>query len=219
MKKISTQIQTATARRHYSQMVQSLILLAVISLFPMAHAADPDSNPHVKMTTNLGEMVIELYPEKAPASVENFLQYVNDGHYNGTIFHRVIEGFMIQGGGFTLNFDKKETREPITNEADNGLTNDHYTIAMARTQAPHSATAQFFINTADNNFLNHRSKDAAGWGYTVFGKLIEGQKIADWLAKVPTGAAGPFPKDVPSSPIVIESVETLTSSNTETKTE
>lgn len=167
--------------------------------------AEPtNDNPRVKLTTNLGDLIIELYPQKAPESVENFIQYVNDGFYTDTIFHRVIDGFMIQGGGFTLSLDKKEPRDPIQNEADNQLPNIKYSVAMARTQAPHSASAQFFINTADNDFLNHRSKNIAGWGYAVFGQIVEGQDVADWISKSPTGAAGPFPKDVPVKPIVIE---------------
>ncbi|MEM7255925.1 MAG: peptidylprolyl isomerase [Pseudomonadota bacterium] len=165
------------------------------------------------MVTNLGEMIIELDREAAPQTVENFLQYVSDGYYEGTIFHRVIKGFMVQGGGFTLGFEKKQTRDPIQNEADNLLKNDRFTIAMARTQAPHSATAQFFINTADNDFLNHRAKDIAGWGYAVFGRVVEGQDVADWIGKTPTGAAGPFAKDVPTNPIVIESVVLVTDDN------
>ena len=168
--------------------------------------AETASNPKVTLTTNVGVMTIELYPGKAPETVKNFLQYVEDGFYTSTIFHRVIAGFMIQGGGFTLGFEKKETRDPIQNEADNLLANEKYSIAMARTQAPHSATAQFFINTANNEFLNHRSKDIAGWGYTVFGLVVEGQDIADMINTTPTGAAGPFNKDVPATPIVIESI-------------
>ncbi len=162
------------------------------------------SNPRVQLRTNLGDLIVELQPEKAPQTVENFLQYVKDGFYSGTIFHRVIDGFMIQGGGYTLAFDKKEVRDPIPNEADNKLDNVKFTIAMARTQDPHSATAQFFINTADNDFLNHKAKNAAGWGYTVFGEVIEGQEVTDWISKTPTGSAGPFRKDVPKNPIIIE---------------
>ena len=168
--------------------------------------SESDINPKVRLTTNVGELTIELYPQKAPETVKNFLQYASDGFYTDTIFHRVIDGFMIQGGGFTLGFDKKETRQAIQNEADNHLANIKYSIAMARTQDPHSATAQFFINSANNEFLNHRSKDIAGWGYTVFGQVIDGKDIADKIGKTPTGAAGPFNKDVPTNPIVIESV-------------
>lgn len=194
----------------------ALSILAPQSLI----AAEP--NPQVRMVTNLGEMIIELDPVAAPQTVVNFLQYVSDGYYEGTIFHRVISGFMIQGGGFTLGFEKKQTREAIQNEADNLLKNDRFTIAMARTQAPHSATAQFFINTANNDFLNHRAKDIAGWGYAVFGRVVEGQDVADWIGKTPTGPAGPFAKDVPTNPIVIESVSLVQSgdsSDTEANTE
>ena len=159
----------------------------------------------------MGDLVIELYPQKAPLSVDNFIQYVNDGFYADTIFHRVIDGFMIQGGGFTLSLDKKDTRDPIQNEADNQLPNVRYSIAMARTQSPHSATAQFFINATDNDFLNHQSKSAAGWGYTVFGHVVEGQDIADQISKVATGSAGRFNKDVPVDPVVIESAAVLPS--------
>lgn len=189
------------------------------SIADESSADGPADKTQVKMVTNLGEMVIELYPDKAPITVENFLKYVDDGYYEGTIFHRVIEGFMIQGGGFTLGFDKKETRDPVQNEADNQLKNDRFTIAMARTQDPHSASAQFFINIENNDFLNHRSKDVAGWGYTVFGRVVEGQDIADWIGKTPTGPAGPFGKDVPTNPIVIESVENLSAAAAAAKTE
>lgn len=176
---------------------------------PKAAAEVATSNPRVKLTTNMGDLVIELYPQKAPMSAENFVTYVNEGFYANTIFHRVIDGFMIQGGGFTLSLDKKDTRDPIQNEADNQLPNVKYSVAMARTQAPHSATAQFFINTADNEFLNHRSKNVSGWGYTVFGHVVEGQDITDQISKVPTGSAGRFNKDVPVDPIVIESAVVL----------
>jgi len=201
-----------TTRNSRALIITGFLALAIASMHShLVHAAEPA--PKVKMVTNLGDMVIELDREKAPQTVENFLQYVSDGYYEGTIFHRVIKDFMVQGGGFTLGFEKKETRDPVQNEADNSLTNDRFTIAMARTQAPHSATAQFFINTADNDFLNHRSKDIAGWGYTVFGKVVEGQDVADWIGKTPTGAAGPFSKDVPTNPIVIESVTLIDAAN------
>ena len=154
-------------------------------------------NPSVRMTTSQGTITLELYPDKAPKTVENFLAYVVSGFYAGTTFHRVIEGFMIQGGGFTEDMKKKPTRDPIDNEADNGLKNDRGTIAMARTAIPDSATAQFFINHKDNAFLNHTGKTPRGWGYAVFGKVT-------------TGAKGPFPKDVPDTPVVIESIERVT---------
>ena len=157
----------------------------------------------VDMTTNKGTFRIELDEEKAPQSVANFLEYVASGHYNGTIFHRVIKGFMIQGGGFAPGMDQKPTQDPIRNEANNGLTNDHYTIAMARTSAPHSATAQFFINTTDNDFLNFRSESPQGWGYAVFGRVISGQDVVDAIEGVKTGRAG-MHADVPMEDVVIE---------------
>jgi peptidyl-prolyl cis-trans isomerase B (cyclophilin B) len=136
--------------------------------------------------------------------VDNFLTYVNEGFYDGTIFHRVIEGFMIQGGGYTSDYTKKPTRAPIENEAANGLTNDRGTIAMARTADPHSATSQFFINHADNAFLDHTGKDPRGWGYAVFGKVVDGMAVVDAIATVPTSRGGPFPKDAPTEMVVIE---------------
>lgn len=169
-----------------------------------ATAEVSSADPQVVLVTSVGEIVLELYPDKAPESVKNFLQYVEEGFYTGTIFHRVIKDFMMQGGGYDEEFEKKETRPAIQNEADNELKNDKYTIAMARTQAPHSATAQFFINTANNEFLNHQGKNRTGWGYTVFGRVIEGQDITEWIGNVPTGASGPFPKDVPVAPITIK---------------
>lgn len=167
------------------------------------------ANPKVALETNLGTIVLELYPDKAPNTVKNFLSYVNDGFYNGTIFHRVIDRFMIQGGGFTESLQKKETKAPIQNEADNGLRNDRLTIAMARTGDPHSATAQFFINTVDNTFLNFTSKDPRGWGYAVFGKVIEGEKVVDQISKTPTGPKAPFASDVPRKTVLIKSAKVL----------
>ncbi|MBB5019511.1 peptidyl-prolyl cis-trans isomerase B (cyclophilin B) [Chitinivorax tropicus] len=162
----------------------------------------------VKLVTNFGEIVIEMNEAKAPVTVENFLQYVRDGHYNGTIFHRVIKDFMIQGGGFASGMNQKPTREPIKNEADNGLKNDLYTIAMARTPDPHSASAQFFINTADNDFLNFTSPDARGYGYAVFGKVTAGQDVVDQIRQVKTGSKG-FHQDVPVEDVVIQSAEII----------
>ena len=164
------------------------------------------ANPKVRMETSKGTVVIELYPDKAPKTVENFLRYANEGKYDGTIFHRVIKGFMNQGGGFTPDFKKVETFAPIMNEADNGLQNKRGTIAMARTSDPHSATNQFFINTVDNAFLNHRGKNQSGWGYCVFGTVIDGMDVMDRIASVNTGAGGHFRKDVPAETIVIEKV-------------
>jgi len=170
--------------------------------FQLAQAA----NPKVKVETSKGTMVFELYPEKAPKTVANFLAYVNAGTYDGTIFHRVIKDFMNQGGGFTADYKKVETKEPVQNEADNGLKNLKYTIAMARTNAPHSATNQFFINTADNAFLDHSSKSMRGWGYTVFGKIVEGENVSDIISRAATGPGGPFAKDVPRTTIIIEKI-------------
>ena len=149
-------------------------------------------------------MVVELYPDKAPKTVDNFLRYVKDGHYRDTVFHRVIPGFMIQGGGFDKTLAQKPTRAPVENEASNGLRNDAGTIAMARTSDPHSATAQFFINVSNNAFLNHTSPTPQGYGYTVFGKVIQGMDVAEKIARTSTGRRGPFPSDVPMSDIVIE---------------
>ncbi|QSB16849.1 peptidyl-prolyl cis-trans isomerase [Natronosporangium hydrolyticum] len=141
----------------------------------------------VALTTSYGMIKLKLDPEKAPKTVENFLAYVRDGHYDGTIFHRVIQTFMIQGGGFTEDMSQKPTRAPIENEANNGLRNDRYTVAMARTSDPHSASAQFFISTAQNDFLNHTAPTPNGWGYAVFGKVVEGLDVVDRIAAVPTG--------------------------------
>ena len=162
------------------------------------------ANPQVNLQTNKGLIVIELYPDQAPQSVANFLAYVDAGFYDGTIFHRVIPDFMIQGGGFTADLEKKATRDPIPNEADNGLKNERGTLAMARTNDPNSATAQFFINHKDNAFLDHSGKNPRGWGYAVFGRVTDGMSVVDAIATTPTGAKGMFPKDVPLETIVIE---------------
>lgn len=182
-----------------------LISLAALTLAFQAQFAQA-ANPKVKVETSKGTMVFELYPDKAPETVANFLSYVNAGAYDGTIFHRVIKDFMNQGGGFTADYKKTDTRKPVKNEADNGLKNLEYTVAMARTGEPHSATNQFFINTADNDFLDHTGKSSRGWGYTVFGKVVEGQNIAGAISRVPTGQGGPFAKDVPRTPIIIEKI-------------
>ncbi|MDT8283107.1 MAG: peptidylprolyl isomerase [Gammaproteobacteria bacterium] len=182
-----------------------LISIAAITLAFQLQFAQA-ANPTVKVETNKGTMVIELYPDKAPKTVANFLSYVHDGAYDGTIFHRVIKDFMNQGGGFTADYKKVDTKEPIQNEADNGLKNLKYTVAMARTGEPHSATNQFFINTADNAFLDHTAKTTRGWGYTVFGKVIEGQNIAGAISRVQTGQGGPFQSDVPRTAIIIEKI-------------
>ncbi|MFN5745366.1 MAG: peptidylprolyl isomerase [Methylococcaceae bacterium] len=160
--------------------------------------------PEVKLHTTLGDVVIKLDAAKAPVSVENFLTYVKNGHYDGTIFHRVIPGFMAQGGGFTEKWDQKPTGAPIKNEADNGVLNKRGTIAMARTSDPQSATAQFFINYSDNAFLDFKSPNPQGWGYAVFGEVVSGMDVVDKMATVPTGRGGPMPTDVPQTAIVIE---------------
>ncbi|SDV49662.1 peptidylprolyl isomerase [Chitinasiproducens palmae] len=157
----------------------------------------------VELHTNKGVIKLELDAAKAPKTVENFLSYVRKGHYDNTVFHRVIDGFMIQGGGFAPGMDQKPTDQPIENEANNGLKNDKYTVAMARTNDPHSASAQFFINVADNDFLNHSSPSPQGWGYAVFGKVVEGQDVVDTIRKVKTGSKG-FHQDVPSEDVLIE---------------
>lgn len=160
--------------------------------------------PHVKLHTNKGDMLIELDAEKAPKTVENFLGYVKDGFYDGTVFHRVINNFMIQGGGFESDMKQKQTNAPVENEANNGLKNDRYTLAMARTADPHSATAQFFINVADNDFLNFTAPTPNGWGYAVFGRVIEGTEVVDEIKAVKTGNKG-FHQDVPVDDVIIES--------------
>ncbi|QXH53654.1 peptidyl-prolyl cis-trans isomerase [Pseudomonas fakonensis] len=162
----------------------------------------------VKLSTNHGEIVLQLNAEKAPLTTENFVQYVKDGHYDGTVFHRVIKGFMIQGGGFDANMGQKKTRASIQNEADNGLKNTKYSIAMARTMEPHSASAQFFINASDNDFLNHSGKNVQGWGYAVFGEVIEGREVVDAIEKVATGSKAGH-QDVPKDDVVIEKAEII----------
>ena len=170
------------------------------------HKESAMPNPQVALHTNKGDIVLELDEAKAPKTVANFLAYVRSGHYNGTIFHRVINGFMIQGGGFDENMQQKDTQAPIENEADNGLKNDIGTIAMARTNDPHSASAQFFINVGNNDFLNHSGKTTQGWGYAVFGKVIEGMDVVNAIKGVQTGNKG-FHQDVPKENVVIESAE------------
>ena len=167
-----------------------------------------NKNINLLMKTNIGEIKLELYPDKAPVTVENFVSYVKDNFFNGLIFHRIINGFMIQGGGFDENLRQKETKAPIKIESDNGLKNDRGTIAMARTNDPNSATSQFFINLVDNNFLNFRSPDVTGYGYAVFGKVTDGMDVVDKIATVPTGSFG-YMQDVPKYLIQIESVEII----------
>jgi peptidyl-prolyl cis-trans isomerase B (cyclophilin B) len=160
----------------------------------------------VKLTTNHGAITLELDAQKAPATVANFLEYVKSGHFDNTVFHRVIDGFMIQGGGFEPGMKQKPTRPPVKNEADNKLKNDNYTVAMARTSDPHSASAQFFINAADNEFLNHKSQSAQGWGYCVFGRVAAGTEVVDKIRKVKTGGRG-MHQDVPLEDVVIQKAE------------
>jgi len=162
-----------------------------------------DSNPQVRLTTNFGDILLELNADKAPKTVANFISYVESGHYDGTIFHRVISNFMIQGGGFDTEFNQKPTQDPIENEADNGLSNVKGSIAMARTMDPHSASAQFFINVKDNDFLNHTGKSMQGWGYAVFGAVTEGMDIVEKIKNVPTGNQQGH-QDVPVEKVVIE---------------
>lgn len=162
----------------------------------------------VKLSTNHGAIVLQLNAEKAPQTVENFVQYVKDGHFDNTVFHRVIKGFMIQGGGFEPGMNQKKTRASIQNEADNGLKNTKYSIAMARTMEPHSASAQFFINASDNDFLNHSGKNVQGWGYAVFGEVIEGREVVDAIEKVATGSKAGH-QDVPKDDVVIEKAEII----------
>lgn len=192
-----------------------LLILTAVNLsisFAFAQAEEttsdkpttPKSTIMIKISTSKGDIELELDAEKAPKTVENFLSYIKSGHYDGTIFHRVIPNFMIQGGGFSEGMVQKPTQDPIPNEANNGLKNDKYTIAMARTNAPHSATAQFFINTKDNDFLNFSSETQSGWGYAVFGKVTKGQDIVDAIEAVTTEQVGPH-GDVPAEEITINS--------------
>lgn len=220
--KVTTKAATpATAKvdgftiRFCSAVTRHALALFVLLSLPIATTlADESSSPVVndgrtliEMKTSEGMIVLELNKKKAPGSVENFLSYVESGFYDGTIFHRVIDGFMIQGGGFTSEFKQKDTQAPIRNEANNGLKNKRYTISMARTNAPHSATAQFFINTVDNDALDHTDASARGWGYAVFGKVIEGFDVVDSISGVVTGAGGPFSRDAPSTTIMIEKMQ------------
>ncbi|GAA4429030.1 peptidylprolyl isomerase [Acidovorax lacteus] len=190
------------SRRQTTLRLAAAVLAAACGMGAV-HAQDA---PRVKLVTSLGEIVVELNPAKAPKSVENFLQYVKDKHYDGTVFHRVIDGFMIQGGGFTMDLVQKPTRAPIPLEANNGLKNDTYTIAMARTPAPNSATSQFFINVKNNDMLNAPQPD--GHGYAVFGKVVEGTAVVDKIKAVPTGNRG-MHQNVPTTPVVIQSATLL----------
>ena len=190
------------SRRNTALALASIAAAATIFVAPV----QAQTAPRVKLATSLGDIVVELNPAKAPKTVENFLKYVADKHYDGTIFHRVIDGFMVQGGGFTADMVQKPMRPPIPLEAANGLKNDTYTIAMARTNVPDSATAQFFINVKDNAMLNAPQPD--GHGYAVFGKVVSGQEVVDKIKAVPTGNKGPF-QDVPTTPVTITSATLL----------
>jgi cyclophilin family peptidyl-prolyl cis-trans isomerase len=177
--------------------------VALLSLVLLSFAAQ-GAPVNVAMETSLGTIKLELCPDKAPATVANFVQYAKDGHYNGTVFHRVIKGFMIQGGGYDESFDQRKTRAPVQNEAKNGLKNVRGSIAMARTSDPHSASSQFFINHGDNDFLDYPGRD--GWGYAVFGKVTEGMDVVEKIANTPTGSTPPFGRDVPLKAVLIKSV-------------
>jgi cyclophilin family peptidyl-prolyl cis-trans isomerase len=196
-------------------MMSSLLrgFLTLLCCFALqGHAETP--NPQVKFVTSAGEFVVELYPDKAPKTTENFLTYVRDGHYNGTLFHRVINNFMIQGGGYDAKYNEKNTRPPIKHEgaevkANGGPRNTVGTIAMARTNNPHSASAQFFINVKDNDFLDYQAPNPQGWGYVAFGKVVNGIEVINRIKLTPTGPGGPFPSDVPQTPVVIQSATLL----------
>ena len=183
---------------------------ATFSVFvSLAVGAADAANPLVELRTSAGAVVIELYPDKAPLTVDNFLKYVKDRHYDGTVFHRVIPGFMIQGGGFGPDFSERPARKPVRNEAANGLKNDTGTIAMARTPDPHSATAQFFINVADNDSLNFRFPTQEGYGYCVFGKVVKGMDVVNRIVKVQTGPGPAGHQNVPVKPVIIESARLI----------
>ena len=187
------------------KLVRSTVAALAIVLTSVGTAI---AGPTVEMKTNKGTITIELFADKAPETVANFLEYVKKGFYNGTIFHRVIDGFMIQGGGFSTEFKEKPTRAAIRNEANNGLKNTMGTLAMARTNQPHSATAQFFINVADNPFLDHRAPNPRGWGYAVFGQVVKGMEVTESILAVPTGNRGPH-ENVPTSDVVIEDMRII----------
>lgn len=195
---------------HYLRFLSALLLLMVST---MTTALENNANPRVLLETNAGNIELELYPNKAPATVENFLRYVDEGFYDATIFHRVINSFMIQGGGFDADLNKKRTHDAINNEADNGLKNERGTIAMARTGEPHSATAQFFINHVDNDFLDHQNRTTRGWGYCVFGKVINGMKTVDAIADVFTTTQQGM-QNVPEKPVTIIRVSRIQTDNT-----
>ena len=192
-------------------MMQTALRLALSFLMCFVLTAQAQStNPQVKFVTSAGEFIVEVYPDKTPKTAENFLSYVRDGHYNGTLFHRVINNFMVQGGGYDTKYNEKNTRPPIKHEgaeakANGGLRNTVGTLSRARTNNPHSASAQFFINVKDNDFLDHQSTTSQGWGYVAFGKVISGMDVINRIKALPTGPGGPFPTDVPQTPVVIQS--------------
>lgn len=195
-----------------------LTIWAGLCLVLLATSTYAQENPKVKIQTNQGDIIVELYPDKAPNTVKNFLNYVDTNFYANTTFHRVIDGFMIQGGGFTQQFERKPTSPPVMNEADNGLKNVTGTIAMARTVEPHSASSQFFINVADNDFLDFKDKTPRGWGYTVFGKVVAGMDVVNKIKQTPTGPGGPFQRDVPQTPVIIISITRVQTDKEKTNT-
>ncbi len=198
-------------------MKSSICVLITVCLLMVAPVHAQQENPQIKMKTSLGTIIVELDAKAAPKTVANFLAYMNDGFYNNTIFHRVIKGFMIQGGGLTKEMQKKATRPAVTNEADNGLKNQIGTIAMARTSAPHSATAQFFINVANNSPLDHKAKTSRGWGYCVFGRVVQGMEVVRAIEQTSTTVKAGR-RDVPVQPIIIQSVTaTMADNSAQTK--
>ncbi len=201
---------TALTRRAAACAIAAGLSFAAAPAFAQAAAPAAEAAPRVKLATTLGDIVLEVYPDKAPRTVENFLQYVRDKHYDGTVFHRVIDGFMVQGGGYDTRYAQKPTRAPIPHEgaaalAKGGPRNTVGTIAMARTMDPNSASAQFFINVKDNAFLDHTAPTMQGYGYVAFGKVVSGMDIVNKIKSVPTGPGGPFPSDVPRTQVVITS--------------
>jgi len=184
--------------------MKTRLLGVLLCLIPVVSLAAGEGKPKVRLETNKGVIVLELDPVKAPKTVENFLRYVNEKYYDGLIFHRVIKGFMIQGGGVTIDYREKPKHEAIVNEAGNGLKNLRGTVAMARTGEVNSATGQFFINHKDNSFLDHRDNSPAGFGYCVFARVVEGMDVVDAIANIPTGEGGPFSRDVPKEPVMIK---------------
>ncbi len=201
---------TALTRRAAACAIAAGLSFAAAPAFAQAAAPAAEAAPRVKLATSLGDIVLEVYPDKAPRTVENFLQYVRDKHYDGTVFHRVIDGFMVQGGGYDTRYAQKPTRAPIPHEgaaalAKGGPRNTVGTIAMARTMDPNSASAQFFINVKDNAFLDHTAPTMQGYGYVAFGKVVSGMDIVNKIKSVPTGPGGPFPSDVPRTQVIITS--------------